>query len=71
MSVTAGYMVPHPPLIIPEVGQGQQDKIQNTVDAYREAARLAAEQKPETIVVISPHNVMYQDYFHIRPDQKL
>ncbi len=60
-------MVPHPPLIIPEIGRGEERKIQDTVDAYREIAGRIAALKPETIVLISPHQVMYADYFHISP----
>ncbi len=67
MAIISGIMVPHPPLIIPAVGRGQQLQIQDTVKAYHEAAKLAATSKPDTIVVISPHTVMYADYFHISP----
>ena len=67
MGILAGFMVPHPPLIIPEIGAGEERKIQNTVDAYREAACRIGSLKPETIVLLSPHQVMYADYFHISP----
>lgn len=67
MAITAGIMVPHPPLIIPDVGRGQEQLIEDTVQAYRRAARLAADYRPDTIVVLSPHAVMYADYFHISP----
>lgn len=71
MSILAGFMVPHPPLIIPEIGKGEEGKIQETVDAYDRVGREIAELAPETIVVISPHNMMYSDYIHIRPDRRL
>ena len=61
------FMVPHPPLIVPAVGRGEEHKIQNTIDAYHEVSRRIGELKPETIVLISPHQVMYADYFHISP----
>ncbi len=67
MGITAGFMVPHPPLIVQEIGRGEEKKIQKTTDAYREAARRAGEYKPDTIVVLSPHQIMYADYFHISP----
>ena len=67
MAVIAGIMVPHPPLIVPDVGRGQEILIKETIEAYRKAARMAAELEPETIVVISPHAVMYGDYFHVSP----
>lgn len=67
MAIIAGIMVPHPPLIIPDVGRGQQVRIKDTVQAYHEAAGLVAALKPDTIVMLSPHTVMYVDYFHVSP----
>ena len=65
--ILAAVMVPHPPLIVPEVGKGEEKKIQKTIDAYKKAARFAAAYEPETIVILSPHQTMYADYFHISP----
>ena len=67
MSVTGAVMVPHPPLIVPEIGHGEERKIQATIDSYHRAAQKIAKWKPDTVVVISPHSVMYADYFHISP----
>ena len=67
MAVTAAFSVPHPPLILPEVGRGQERGIQATIDGYNQAASLFAAEKPETAVLISPHSMMYADYFHISP----
>ena len=67
MYVTGAIMVPHPPLIIPEVGRGQELAIQATIDAYHKAAEKLKSWEPETVVVLSPHTVMYADYFHISP----
>lgn len=39
MSIIFGAMVPHPPLIIPEVGRGQEAGIADTVAAYKEVGR--------------------------------
>ena len=69
MSVVGAIMVPHPPIILPEVGRGEEKKIAASDSAYRKAAALAAELKPETIIVCSPHSVMYSDYFHISPGE--
>lgn len=65
--ILGAFMVPHPPLIIPEVGRGGEKKIQDTVGAYHEVGKRIASLRPETIVLISPHQVMYADYFHISP----
>ncbi len=67
MSVIAAYMVPHPPLIVPEVGRGGEKQIEATSEAYKKVGRDIAALKPETIVISSPHAVMYADYFHISP----
>ena len=67
MSIIAAYMVPHPPMIIPQIGRGNEKQIQETIDAYRNVAREIASLKPETIIISSPHSVMYSDYFHISP----
>ena len=67
MGIVAAYAVPHPPLIIPEVGHGRQRGIQATVDSYAEVGRRIAELAPETIVISTPHSVMYYDYLHISP----
>ena len=67
MSIIAAYMVPHPPMIIPQIGRGREEQIQETIDAYRSVAREIASLEPETIIISSPHSVMYSDYFHISP----
>ena len=70
MGITAAFMVPHPPLIIPQVGGGQEQQIRHTTDSYHEIARVIGQLQPETIVLISPHQMMYTDYFHISPGRK-
>ena len=67
MSVVGTFIVPHPPIILPEVGRGEEQKIEKTARAYRAVAKHIAELKPETIVMTSTHSIMYADYFHISP----
>lgn len=67
MSLDAAFVVPHPPLIIPAVGRGEQAKIQATIDAYDEVGRRISKLAPETVIIISPHATAYADYFHISP----
>jgi len=67
MPIIAAYMVPHPPLIIPEVGRGGEAQIEETKIAYERVAEEIAEIEPETIIISSPHATMYADYFHISP----
>ncbi|HEX2985253.1 MAG TPA: AmmeMemoRadiSam system protein A [Caproiciproducens sp.] len=67
MGINAAFILPHPPLIVPDVGKGEEEKIRKTVDAYRQAAREIAEIKPETIILTSPHATAYADYLHVSP----
>ncbi len=70
MSIIAAACVPHPPLIVPEIGKGEEEKIQSTIDSYKIVASRIKELDPDTIVVTSPHSIMYADYFHISPGSK-
>ena len=67
MSVIAAYMVPHPPMIIPQVGRGSEKQVLKTIQSYEAVASEIALLRPETIIVTSPHSVLYADYFHISP----
>ena len=67
MSIVAAFMVPHPPMIVPEVGRGSENQVEKTIKAYEKVADEIAALKPETIIISSPHIVMYSDYFHISP----
>ena len=70
MPILAGFMVPHPPLIIPAVGRGGEKQIPETTAAYERVGREIAALAPETVIITSPHAVMYADYFHISPGRE-
>ncbi|WP_276933157.1 AmmeMemoRadiSam system protein A [Dubosiella newyorkensis] len=65
MSVLNGIAVPHPPLIVPNVGRGEEKKIENITSAMEEAAQKIVEAKPDTVVIISPHAPSYYDYIQL------
>ncbi|MBO4881273.1 MAG: AmmeMemoRadiSam system protein A [Firmicutes bacterium] len=67
MSILAAFMVPHPPMIVPAVGMGSEEQVRETSRAYEQVAEEIAALKPGTIIITSPHSVMYADYFHISP----
>ena len=70
MSVIAAYMVPHPPMIVPEVGRGSERQVEATRAAYMRVAEDIAAMEPETVIISSPHATMYADYFHISPGRE-
>ena len=67
MSILSAVMVPHPPLIVPQVGRGEEKKIWKTTEAYGKAMRQTAAVRPDRVIIISPHATAYSDYFHISP----
>lgn len=67
MAILGAFIVPHPPLIIPEVGKGDERKVQKTIDSYHEIGRRIAKLNPDTIIITTPHSILYSDYFHISP----
>ncbi|MDL2236630.1 hypothetical protein LJC56_02210 [Christensenellaceae bacterium OttesenSCG-928-K19] len=70
MPLQAAFALPHPPIILPEVGRGEEKAIHKTTDGFRAASRMIANLQPETIVICSPHSVLYADYFHISEGKK-
>lgn len=70
MPIVGAFMVPHPPIIMSEIGRGEEKKIQTTIDSYTTVAKKIAELKPELIIITSPHTAMYSDYFAISPGKE-
>jgi AmmeMemoRadiSam system protein A/AmmeMemoRadiSam system protein B len=65
MSIVSSFIVPHPPLIIPEIGKGEEQEISKTTNAYERIAKEIAVISPQTIIILTPHSTLYADYFHI------
>ncbi|MCK9536741.1 MAG: AmmeMemoRadiSam system protein A [Bacilli bacterium] len=53
------YLMPHPPISVPEVGDNRE--IRATVDACLAIGKEIKEKAPQTIIVITPHGVMFSD----------
>ncbi len=70
MGIIAGFMVPHPPMIVPDVGRGSEKQILETTEAYEKVAKKISELAPDTIIITSPHTTMYSNYFHISPGSR-
>lgn len=70
MSLLGAFIVPHPPLIIPDIGKGEEKKIKKTIESFHEVAKQIAELEPDTIVITTPHSILYSDYFHISPGRE-
>jgi len=69
MAILRAYVLPHPRLAIPAVGRGEERKISKTLSSIDAVAQEIAYLRPDTIIFITPHNVIYDDYFHISPGE--
>ena len=59
--IVAYVAMPHPPILIPEVGHGEERKIKSTYDACERIGREIADLKPEVIIMVTPHGTMFSD----------
>lgn len=69
--ILKAYIVPHPPIIIPEIGNGRETDASDTMRAYDLVGRQIKELAPQVIIITTPHGTAYQDYIHILPGKKL
>lgn len=60
-----GYILPHPPIIVPGIGHGREREAGSTIEAVKRAAREIGQDKPTTIVLSTPHAASFMDYVYI------
>ncbi len=65
MSLVFAGITPHPPLLIPAIGKGQEARLEATKKALLELERELYVTKPHTIIIISPHGGLYPEAFTI------
>ncbi len=67
--IVAGYLMPHPPVIVPGVSR-EPIKAEATVVAMQRLGADFARLQPETVVIISPHAPLFSDYvfFYDNPE---
>ncbi|MGQ9573107.1 MAG: AmmeMemoRadiSam system protein A [Dehalococcoidia bacterium] len=64
-SIVFACVSPHPPIIVPEIGQGRERGTQSTIAALQQVAAEIARYRPETAILISPHGPAHPDAFAI------
>ena len=69
--ITGAYIFPHPPIIVPEVGKGEEVGAIKTINAAKKVSKEIKIQKPSTIIVITPHAPAFEDYIYISDDKVL
>jgi AmmeMemoRadiSam system protein A len=69
MPLVYSVFVPHPPIIVPEIGRGEETECSATLAAYREVARNLVEARVDTVLLISPHATLLREGVTIVSDQ--
>jgi len=64
-------IVPHPPVIIPEVGRGEEKRTKKTIQAMEKLAKKLEETEPDTLIFITPHGLVYPDRMNVCGMKKL
>jgi len=54
-------LMPHPPMMIPEIGKQERNQVHETVAAARKAADFLQSANPQTVIIISPHGALFPD----------
>lgn len=67
----SAYLTPHPPVLIHEIGQGQEKLAGDTLAAMEEIGRDIGKRRPETIIVITPHGPLFSDAHSIALEESL
>lgn len=62
---------PHPPIVIPKIGGADAKKVKKTADALLELGDKLNDAEPETIIIISPHGLIYPDRINVCGMQNL
>ena len=55
------YLMPHPPIMVHEVGNGREAEIQKTIDSCRKIGREIESSNADTIIIITPHGTVFRD----------
>lgn len=69
--ILGGYLFPHPPIIVKEIGRGEEKKAIKTIEASKALGKDIANMKPSTIILITPHGPLFQDAISISTEDDL
>lgn len=59
--ILCAALSPHPPIIIPEIGKSEIAKVRSTIRSLETVAQSFHEYEVETIVIMSPHGLGFDD----------
>ncbi len=59
--IVLGALVPHPPVLVPEVGGEAAERVRRTADALEEVAGRVASSAADCVVVVTPHGPVQRE----------
>jgi len=65
MSLVFACISPHPPIVIPTIGQKNLKNVSKTISALKTLNNIFVHEKPNTALVISPHAPLFPNAFAI------
>jgi len=60
-NLVSAYIYPHPPIIIPEIGRGEESNAAGTVNGCAQASMNLKSKNPDTVLIITPHGPAFRD----------
>lgn len=69
--IHSAFLLPHPPVILPDIGRGRERDAEQTVRACQRAAAQASAATPDTVVIISPHAPLFSDFLFLYDSPRL
>lgn len=63
--IVLGAVLPHPPVLLPEIGKGRESQAQATLDGYRIVADRLRESGVRRLLMISTHGIVTLGRFHL------
>ncbi|MGQ9474864.1 MAG: class III extradiol dioxygenase subunit B-like domain-containing protein [Actinomycetota bacterium] len=71
VGILGGCIVPHPPLLVPEIGGRDLGRVRSTQEAMRALGASVRDLAPEVLVMISPHTPIFRDAFTVKAGERL
>lgn len=69
--ILGAYVSPHPPIIVEEIGRGEEKLARETLDGVKKMALDIKEESPSTIILVTPHGPLFSDAIAISYEKTL
>lgn len=70
-NILASYLCPHPPIILPGIGRGEELKAKKTIEGFKKLSEDIRKKAPSTIIAITPHGPLFSDAISISIEKRL